>query len=334
MRGRRVLLSVACLVNLLACMGGAVAPVPSGQSGPAVGVLTYVLYLDGVGHLFRLDLETGLSTDLTLALDERHGIEVTEMINVSPDGLWLVVETESGHADCAGWACLAVVPADLSLVTVVQTPEGVLHAEGAAIASGGQSLVFVGGGGPHERDLFVVEAASGGWSSPSLLTGDSSHAHNHQPAFSADGRSLVFDCGPQPYGAEGTAVCEVSSSAGAEVTERVSPRSHPDLGRSEVALHSPHYAANGEDLIFEADWQGEQIWTWHRRDGRLTAVDPDRSNDSTPCALADGSVVSFWLERPEGEGEHEIKRVAVDGSWSMVLIDVDVADGILGCGGG
>ncbi|MBI3990147.1 MAG: hypothetical protein HY347_11095 [candidate division NC10 bacterium] len=78
------------------------------------------------------------------------------------------------------------------------------------------------------------------------------------PAISADGSKVVFDCGDQPFGAEGTSLCEVGTNGtGFRVvlTPADSPPGFPDTG----ALHSPDYAPDGS-IVFEADWDGERLW--------------------------------------------------------------------------
>jgi hypothetical protein len=105
------------------------------------------------------------------------------------------------------------------------------------------------------------------------------------------------------------------------------------LGDANVALHSPAYAPNGQSVVFESDWDGEQIWRWTRANNSFELIDSQSSNDNTPCVLPDGSVISLWLERPEGDGNHEIKHVAPDGSYEMLLTDIDVHDDTIGCGG-
>ena len=62
-------------------------------------------------------------------------------------------------------------------------------------------------------------------------------------------------------------------------------------------------------------------------------VTTEFNNDNSPCVLPDGRVASLWLDRPDGEGDHEIKVMAPDGGgYIMILTDVDVFDVGLGCG--
>jgi len=62
-------------------------------------------------------------------------------------------------------------------------------------------------------------------------------------------------------------------------------------------------------------------------------VNASYSNDNSPCVLPDGRIVSLWLNRPGGQGFHELKVMAADGSGGVVLLpDVDVFDVGLGCG--
>src|SRR5262249_42642470 len=75
-----------------------------------------------------------------------------EAVNISPDGKSLVLTTQRFDLACTGWACLAVVPADLSSAQVVKTGGDVVHPDGrAAIAR--NVVVYAAGGGPHDRHL-------------------------------------------------------------------------------------------------------------------------------------------------------------------------------------
>lgn len=57
------------------------------------------------------------------------------------------------------------------------------------------------------------------------------------------------------------------------------------------------------------------------------------TNDNSPCVLPDGNIVSLWLNRPGGSGDHELKVMEQDGgSYFMLVTGADVADIGLGCG--
>ena len=60
---------------------------------------------------------------------------------------------------------------------------------------------------------------------------------------------------------------------------------------------------------------------------------PDEADMHSPDYAPDGSIVSLWLNRPGGSGDHELKVMTSDGSsYFMLVTGVDVLDIGLGCG--
>jgi hypothetical protein len=290
-------------------------------------VITYRL-ADGNNHLYRLAVDSGgAPEDLSAALDAISPGVSDEWINVSPDGRWLVLSSDRFDASCSGWECTAVVAADLGSGEALRIGGELIHGGFAAIASGGDLVVYADGGVNHDTDLWATHRETGGWSAPLLLTGASPYDFNSQPAISDDGALVVFDCGPVPYGQSGTAVCEVGTDGlGFRVVIAPSDMTGAD------ALHHPDYAPDG-GIVFESDPTGERIWRLAAGSSIPELVSPSYENDNSPCVLADGRIASLWLGRPGG-GLHELKLMAGDGSSSeMLLIDHDIWDNITGCGG-
>ncbi len=289
-------------------------------------IITYRLADGGV---YRIEAQNGaLPENLSLEIDERWpGSGEIAWINPSPDGSWFLVETERFDPTCAGWACLALLRADLSAFESVQVGGQVIHTEGfAAVGPSGQSIVYSAGDGPHVLDLWLIERTIEGWQGPQLLSAGSLYEYNSHPAIAADQRSVVFDCGPVPYGQQGTALCEVDLE-NAAVMLLLSPSQLPPA----AAFHHPDYAPDGS-IVFEADPNGEQIWRLPR-DGDPELVGIGFDNDNSPCVLPDGRIVSLWLGREGGDSEHELKVMAADGSEDvMLLTGVDVMDIGIGCG--
>jgi hypothetical protein len=59
---------------------------------------------------------------------------------------------------------------------------------------------------------------------------------------------------------------------------------------------------------------------------------PNQSNDNSPCALPGGFIASLWLGREGGDGFHELKVTAPDGSeFAVVTPNVDIADIGMSC---
>jgi hypothetical protein len=322
-----------CLgVALFTLAGTALAPPPA-QDAPASaeGSITYRL---PDGPVYRIAAQAGaIPQNVSLALNALSSGSEDAWLNTSLDGQWLLLATDRFDAECVGWPCLAIIAGDLSAGAAVRANGEVIHPEGfSAVASGGNLIIYPGPGGPHTLDLWAVTRREDGWSAPVLLTANSPYEFNHQPAISQDGRKVVFDGGNQPYGAEGTTICEVGTDGtGFRVvlTPADSPPGFPTTG----ALHHPDYAPDGS-IVFEADWAGEQIWRLPVDAAMPVRVTSQFNNDNSPCVLPDGRIVSLWLNRPGNpEGFHEIKVMAADGSsYLMVLTGVDVADGGIGCG--
>ena len=112
------------------------------------------------------------------------------------------------------------------------------------------------------------------------------------------------------------------------LTPADSPGDLPDTGD----LHSPDYAPDG-GIVFEAGWEGEEIWRLPAGAAEPVKITNVFNNDNSPCVLPDGRIASLWLNRPGGSGEHELKVMSSDGSdYFMLLPDIDVADIGIGCG--
>ena len=303
------------------------------KSIAAIGQVTYTLG----DQIYRVKALEGSSPEnMTLALNALSPLPTggrDDNLNISPDGKWLVLDTERFDEDCNGWACLAVVKADLSIGDAVRINGSEIHPDGfPAIASGGNLVVYENNDGAHENDLWAVSRNSNSeaWTGPVLLTGNSSYQYNYQPAINDSGTKVLFDCTNAPY-SEATSICEVGTDGtGFRVvlTPTDSPSGLPDTGE----LHQPDYAPDGS-IVFEADWDGENLWRLSSGATTPVKIPSTLTNDNSPCVLPDGSIASLWLNRPGGSGVHELKIMKPDGSsYFMLVTDADVEDIGLGCG--
>ena len=133
-----------------------------------------------------------------------------------------------------------------------------------------------------------------------------------------------------PTRARAVSVRWVTDGTGFRVvlTPADSPTGLPDTGD----LHSPDYAPDGS-VVFEADWDGENLWRLSAGATTPVKIPSSLTNDNSPCVLPDGSIASLWLNRPGGSGFHELKVMKPDGSsYYMLVTGVDVLDIGLGCG--
>ena len=298
----------------------------SGGGSATAGKVSYIL--DGVPYLQQA-VEGGAITDVSAALDALSPRPATSplpdsIINLSPDGSWLVVISERFEAECEGWPCAAVVASDFSQAEAVTTPSGLLHPTDVAIGSGGNLLVF----SDDDRILWAASRTDGSWSDPLAISSASTYSYAWRPAISDDGLRVLFDCGDELFPA--AAICEVGIDGNdfrVVRTRDQGPADHP----SGAGMHHPDYAPGGS-IVFEAEYaDGEQVWRLGAGDPEL--IDGAASDDNSPCVLPDGRVASLWLNRPGSAGGHELKIMAADGSsYFMARTDIDVADVGLGCG--
>ena len=320
-------LNAMCVAALVSCSSDS-------ASGPSNPTAPYIVYGLPNGAVYRVEAKAGgVNQNVTTALNAL-GAGRDEWLNVSPDGALLVLATERFDAGCAGFVCLALVKSDISSPEVIKVNGQVIHPAGfGAVANSGNLIVYEDASGSQARDLWVITRSVNTWSAPLQLTAASPYDYNSQPALSADGSKVVFDCGPVPYGGVGTAICEVGiGGTGFRVV--LTTANNPPGTTAGGALHHADYAPDGS-IVFEGDWDGERIWRLSPGTTVPVRVQPNSINDNSPCVLSDGRIASLWLNRPgNGPGNHELKVMVSDGSsYVMALTGIDVLDGGIGCGG-
>ncbi|MFP3853263.1 MAG: NosD domain-containing protein, partial [Anaerolineales bacterium] len=264
---------------------------PTAQPVGAGGTITFT----SDDRVFRIPAQQGAEPqDVSAQLDELSSGSFDELVNISPDGEWLLVETDRFDQACLDLgSCLVLLPADLNSFEVLRAQGEPIDWEGlAAVGSGAQVIVYAGGGGPHELDLWSIQRDGDGWTDPTLLTDSSAYTWNHQPAIYPDGELVVFDCGDEPYGAEGTAICQVRTD-GTDFRALITPADSPAGFPNQGALHHPDYGPDGS-VVFEADWDGEQIWRLPPGTNSPELITGEFGNDNSPCVLPNGNIASLW----------------------------------------
>jgi len=156
------------------------------------------------------------------------------------------------HSNSQGWPGLTIARADLQTVETIIASGQTIHGEGGQATAGAAAVVYTDDGGPHQRDLFIVQRQGSNWSTPVCITTQSPYQWNYWPVLRRDSAKVVFNAGPTSFPSE--AICEVNldgSGFHVRITKNDGP---PGYGPS-PAVHSPSVAPNG-DLIFEAEWGG------------------------------------------------------------------------------
>ncbi|MCA9647359.1 MAG: PD40 domain-containing protein [Polyangiaceae bacterium] len=308
--------------------GGSGARNGTGATGgvPTGGVIAF-MHPDGYAAWVTAQA-SGKLTNVSSALNSVSPGE-DKSLAISLDGKALALTTT--RFGCGDWDCLVLVDRGLKSGERVQAGGEDVHPDRAlAVGPGGGWVVYSADGGSHSRDLFVTRKSGGSWSTKQLLTASSGYAYNTQPSPTPDGKRVVFDCGNEPYGGAGNAVCSVGVD-GSGFKVEAAPGS--GFAAEATALHHPAMAPNG-GLVFEMNRPdtGERIWSLS---GGQAAQLGDFPNDNSPCVLPSGAVASLVLSRAgNSSGAHEIKLMSATGAESvMVLTDVDVIDVQLSCGG-
>lgn len=305
------------------------AAIPDSPPSAIGGTITYSL---PDGHVYRIEATPGAQAEDITALLPGQNEGIDTGLNISPNGQWLIMQSERFDPDCAGWACAVLIPADLSSVEVLKADGFAIHPEGfAAVSNDGNLVIYEATDGPHAVDLYITHRQDSGWSTPAPLTAESPYQWHRAPAISADSTRVVFNCGDEPY--ENFSICEVNTDGTGFYVVLSSENAPAGLSGTDASLFGADYAPDGS-IVFEAEWGGEQIWRLSPNATEPVLINPTYSNDNSPCVMPDGRIVSLWLDRPEGQGFHELKIMNADGSGdAMLVINIDIGDFGLGCGG-
>lgn len=250
-------------------------------------------------------------------------------IDVSNDGEWLLLQTERFFPECTGWPCLVLVSSDLSNQELVAIGgEPVRAGSGlAAVANGGNLIVYSLEGGPHPFDLWAITREGDSWSAPVLLTGESTAQYHQEPSISDDGTTVLFACGEEYYALSDTAICEVETD-GSGLRVVIGPDGGPAGSPVTAALRHPDYGPDGE-IIFTTDWNGAFVWRLGADGIGPELVGPAFGGEYLACALPDGRIASLWPGRSD-VGNYELKVMSADGSSYVMLVSgTPIAD--LGC---
>jgi PKD domain/WD40-like Beta Propeller Repeat len=313
----------------------------------SLGKITYTYQ----NNVYRVNAQTGATPENVSALITPSSERNPERrLNISPNGAWLILETRNLEAVCADQFCLAVAPsANPASVVVVRAPDPIQNNDGfPSISNDGNLIVYPASGGAHSRDLWALTKTGNTWAAPVQITQTSSFAWNDQPSFSSDGTKILFDCGSEPNATGASNICEIATS-GTGFRVVVTPSFAASNIASKKAVHHADYAPDGS-IVFEADWDGEQIWKMaanlvmqnpniqtrqvsHPPITRVSSL--DTTNDNSPCVLANGQIASLWLGRAGNNvGNHELKMMKNDGSSNtMIVTGIDIDDLGIGCGG-
>ena len=296
--------------------------------GSSSGKITYTYQ----NNVYRINAQTGATPENVSALITTGTRKPERRLNISPDGTWLVLETQNLDVGCDGNYCLAVAPsANPASAAVVRTPSLVQDSQGfPAISSDGNLIVYTASGGAHNFDLWAIRKTANTWAAPVQITQTSTQNYNDQPAISSDGSKVLFDCGVVAFGEGNTSICEIGTN-GTGFRVVVSPANAPLSIINKGPTHHADYFSDGS-IAFDTAWDEDVLY---KILGSTVSKVSLENNEVAPCGLANGKIASLWLGRSgNNNGYHELKIMNLNGSSPTMLVQgIDIEDIGIGCGG-
>lgn len=118
----------------------------------------YVTYSLDSGRVYRIQVKNGAKPkDISKALNKLSKGTRDGRLNISPNGAWLILETDRFDAKGTGETALAIVTGNLRKGGSVHSKGDLIHPAGfGAVSSDGNLIVYPGDDGPHHRDLWAV----------------------------------------------------------------------------------------------------------------------------------------------------------------------------------
>ncbi len=292
------------------------------------GKITYTYQ----NNVYRINAQASATPENVSALITSGNRKPDRRLNISPDGTWLILETQNLDPACDGSYCLAVAPSsNPASASLVRAPGLIQDSQGfPAISSDGNLIVYTANGGAHNFDLWAIRKTGSTWAAPVQITQSSTQNYNDQPAISSDGSKVLFDCGAVAFGEGNTSICEIGTN-GTGFRIVVSPSNAPSSIVNKGPTHHPDYLSDGS-IAFDASWDADGIW---KILGSTISKVSQVNNNVAPCGLTNGKTASLWLERNGNtNGYHELIITDNDGTnLQTVMTGIDIEDIGIGCGG-
>lgn len=292
------------------------------------GKITYTYQ----NNVYRVNAQASATPENVSALITSGTRKPERRLNISPDGDWLVLETQNLDVGCDGNYCLAVAPSsNPASASLVRAPNLIQDSQGfPAISSDGNLIIYTANGGTHNFDLWAIRKTGSTWAAPVQITQTSTQNYNDQPALSSDGSKVLFDCGAVAFGEGNTSICEISTN-GTGFRVVISPSNAPSSITNKGPIHHADYLSDGS-IAFDAAWDADAVW---KILGSTISKVSQVNNNVAPCGLTNGKTASLWLERSGNtNGYHELIITDNNGMNPQTIVTgIDIEDIGIGCGG-
>ena len=249
-------------------------------------------------------------------------------INLSPNGEWILLDSTRLDQNCENEGCLIYGKRDSSDFKTIKLADGsVIHPEDFSAISNDAKFIIVHLSQADGNDLFVSKQDSNNtWSLLTNITSSSPSTDNKNPAISADGTEVLFDCGKN--------ICLVNSD-GTNLKTLIHLNDKPNTTNSWESITNADFDTQG-NVIFQGTFVATWPWRYKRETSEITLINNTNNNDNFPCVLSNGDIATLWFGRAENDsGNSELKIMNKTGTRQVIAVkgDKEIFHSPLGCGG-
>lgn len=247
-------------------------------------------------------------------------------INLSSNGEWLLLDSTRLDPSCEGWGCLIYGKRGSSDFKTIKLQDGsVIHPENFSAISNDAKFVIVHLSQDDGSDLFISKQENNSrWSTLKSLSDSSPSTNNRNPAISADGKEILFECGKN--------ICLVNSD-GTNLKTIIHLEDKPN--NSWESISNADFDTQ-DNVIFQGTFIATWPWRYNRKTAEITLINNKNNNDNSPCVLSNGDIATLWFDRAENNsGNAELKIMNSTGTSQFIAItgEKEIVNSPLGCGG-
>lgn len=288
----------------------------------------YVSYMlaNGDAQIVEAKQEGNVTNISELLAKSNSGEE--SWINLSPNGEWLLLDSTRLDPNCDGWGCLIYGKRDSSNFKTIKLADGsVIHPESFSAISNDAKFIVVHLSQDDGSDLFISKQDNNAtWSILKSISDSSPSTNNRNPAISADGKEILFECGKN--------ICLVNSD-GTNLKTLIRLEDKPNTNNSWESISNADFDTQG-NIVFQGTFIATWPWRYNRKTAEITLLNNKNNNDNSPCVLSNGDIATLWFDRAENNsGNAELKIMNSTGTSQFIAVtgEKGIVTSPLGCGG-